>query len=313
MMREYPSGEDHFMKIRHLLAAGTSALVLAACGAPNRDYASSPAMAPEAAMKMAEPMYAAEESAIGGEGANDGTVQQGQEQYIAYMHSIGMRLPVKAIEPTMQGHIDACNKAGPSVCIITNSWLNAYSEDEASASLNLRATPAWIETFLNGVEAEASAAKGEITTRQTTAEDLTVSIIDTDARLKAQETLRGRLEKLLESRPGELKDVLETERELARVNGEIDSLKSSLAALRVRVDMSQLSVSYETKRNPVSQGALSPLGDAFGNFFYNLASAIAAVVTAFAVGLPWLILVGALLWIWLRLIWPRIRRKKPSA
>jgi hypothetical protein len=29
------------------------------------------------------------------------------------------------------------------------------------------------------------------------------------------------------------------------------------------------------------------------------------------VGLPWLILIGALLWIWLRLIWPRIRRKKP--
>ena len=75
--------------------------------------------------------------------------------------------------------------------------------------------------------------------------------------------------------------------------------------------MSQLSVGYETKTNPLSQGALEPLGNAFGSFFYNLASAVAAVVTAFAVGLPWLILVGALLWIWLRLIWPRIRRKKP--
>ena len=301
------------MKFRHILAAGTSAILLAACGAADRASESNPAMAPpapEMAMKMADGTYAAEEQATGGEGASGEAVAQ---QYIAYMHSIGMRLPVKSIEPTMQGHIDACHKAGPAVCIVTNSWLNAYSDDEASASLNLRATPAYIETFLGGIEAEATAAKGEITTRQTTAEDLTVSIIDTDARLKAQETLRGRLEKLLESRPGELKDVLETERELARVNGEIDSLASSLAALRVRVDMSQLSVSYETKRNPVSQGALSPLGDAFGSFFYNLSSAIAAVITAFAVGLPWLMLIGALLWIWLRLIWPRVRRKKPSA
>lgn len=298
------------MKRNTWLLAATSAAALVACGAPNRSYDSSSGMAPPAPemAKMAEANYVAEEAASGGETAPD---VPAAVQYIAYAHSVGLRIPVKTIEPTMQAHIDACNKAGPAVCVITNSWLNAYSEDEASASLNLRATPAWIETFLGGIEAEAEAAKGEVTNRQTTAEDLTVAIIDTDARLKAQETLRGRLEQLLESRPGELKDVLETERELARVNGEIDSLKSSLAALRQRVDMSQLSVSYETKRNPVSQGALSPLGDAFGNFFYNLSSAIAAVITAFAVGLPWLLLIGALLWIWLRLIWPRIRRKKP--
>ena len=228
------------------------------------------------------------------------------------MHSIGMRLPVKSIEPTMQAHISACNAVGPAVCVITNSWLNAYSDEEASASLQLRATPDWIEKFLAGVEAEAEAAKGEITNRQTTAEDLTVQIIDSDARLKAQVLLQERIEKLLADRPGTLGELLETQRELARVNGDIDSLKSTLAALRQRVSMSQLSVGYETKRNPVSQGALAPLGDAFGSFFYNLSSAIAAVVTAFAVGLPWLLLIGALLWIWLRLIWPRIRRKKPQ-
>ena len=78
----------------------------------------------------------------------------------------------------------------------TKLYENSYSEDEASASLNLRATPAWIDQFLSGVEAEAKAAKGEITSRQTTAEDLTVSIIDTDARLNAQETLQARLEQL---------------------------------------------------------------------------------------------------------------------
>ncbi|ABI76973.1 putative lipoprotein [Hyphomonas neptunium ATCC 15444] len=289
-----------------LIAAAMVAL--AACGSPNRDF-SAPAAPPpvEMAMKQSAQDYdmAAEESA-GGE-------QPAAQQYIAYTHSIGMRLPVSSIEPTMQGHIAACNAAGPSVCIITNSWLTAYAEDSVGASLNLRATPAWIETFLSGVEAEAEAAKGDVTNRQTTAEDLTVSIIDTGARLKAQKTLQERLQALLAERPGELGDLLETERELARVNGEIDSLTSSLATLRQRVDMSQLAVNYETKLNPVSQGALQPLGEAFGNFFYNLASAIAAVVTAFAVGLPWLLLIGALLWIWLRLIWPRIRRKKPNA
>ena len=291
-----------------------TALALAACGQNGR-YDTSPearpAAAPVAEMRMRAgaaqdaSFFAAPDEAAGG-----GETAAAVQQYIAYSHSVGMRLPVEAIEPTLQGHIDACNKAGPSVCMVTNSWMNSDSDSVASASLNLRATPAWIEQFLNGVEAEAKAAKGEITNRQTTAEDLTISIIDTDARLKAQQTLQERLQQLLAERPGKLGELLDTERELARVNGEIDSLKSTLAALRQRVDMSEVSISYQTKTNPISEGALAPLAKAFGRFFYNFAGALAGVVTAFAVGLPWLLLLGVFLWVWLKLIWPRIRRKK---
>jgi hypothetical protein len=295
------------MKFRVSLAAAASAILLAACGASDRAYESSPAMAPPAP-EMLEKMVGAEDAA-GGEAAPEAP---GGVQYIAYSHSVGMRLPLKAIEPTLQSHIAACNAAGPAVCIVTNSNLYSYAEGESSGYLNVRATPAWIETFLSGVEAEAKAARGEISNRQTTTEDLTVSIIDTGARVQALETLQGRLQQLLADRPGNLGEILETERELARVNGEIDSLKSTLAALRQRVDMSQLAVSYETKRDAVTQGG-SSISRAFTEFFANLAQATATVITAFAFGLPWLLLLGALLWIWLRLIWPRIRRKKPPA
>ncbi|KCZ91705.1 DUF4349 domain-containing protein [Hyphomonas johnsonii] len=295
------------MNTYKLLIGAAAALALAACGGPGSMDRSEavPSMAPPPPAPMMEAGDAAPMQADGAAPAEPGV-----QQYIAYSHAIGMRLPVKSIEPVMQGHIAACKAAGPDTCIITNSYLNAWSEDEASGSLYLRAIPAWIDTFLGGVEAEADAVNGEVTSRQTTAEDLTVTIIDTDARLKAQEALQTRIQQLLDSRPGDLGELLDTERELARVNGEIDSLKSSKKALMARVNMSQLSVSYETKRNPVSRGALEPLGNAFGGFFYNLSSAVAAVITAFAVGLPWLLLLGFFLWFWLKLIWPRIRRKK---
>ncbi len=285
--------------LRKLAILALPLLMATACGA-ERGYAPPMvASAPEMAVKRS--------ADGGGSGGTAGTPDI--QQYIAYSHTVGLRLPLKAIEPTLQGHVAACNAAGPSVCIVTNSNLYTYSDAQASAYLNLRATPAWIETFLSGVEEEAKAARGEISNRQTTAEDLTVSIIDTGARVQALETLRGRLQQLLADRPGNLGEILETERELARVNGEIDSLKSTLAALRQRVDMSQLSVSYETKRDAVTQGG-NAIGRAFSEFFANLASATAAVITAFAFGLPWLLLIGVLLWIWLRAIWPRIRKKK---
>ncbi|MFN4024612.1 MAG: DUF4349 domain-containing protein [Hyphomonas sp.] len=287
--------------LRKLAILALPILMATACGAERGYTPPMAAPAPEMAMKR---------SADAGGSSGDGGAP-GVQQYIAYSHSVGMRLPLRAIEPTLQGHVAACNAAGPSTCIVTNSNLYAYAEGQTSAYLNLRATPAWIETFLNSVEEEAEAARGEISNRQTSAEDLTVSIIDTDARVQALETLRGRLQQLLADRPGNLGEILETERELARVNGEIDSLKSTLAALRQRVDMSQLSVSYETKRDAVTQGG-NAIARAFGDFFANLASATAAVITAFAFGLPWLLLLGVLLWIWLRAIWPRIRRKKKA-
>lgn len=296
------------MKLK-LPTIAAAVLLLAACGGPGSESVERSVMAAPSPM-MEQDMAMGEAYAKSGGGTAPS--EPAARQYIAYSHSLGLRLPVKQIEPVMQGHVAACNAAGPSVCIVTNSWFNTYSEDEASASLQLRATPNWIETFLNGIDEEAEQANGEVSNRQTTAEDLTVSIIDTDARLNAQQTLQKRLEELLANREGELGDLLATERELARVNGEIDSLKSSLKALMIRVDMSQLSISYETKRNPVSQGALSPVANAFGDFFYNLSRALAAVITAFAGGLPWLILIGVFLWIWLKLIWPRIRRKKPE-
>ncbi len=245
------------MKIIRILPAVGLAFAVAACGgpsSPDRNAMAPPPPAPMAMMSEQAYESAPMEDVASGGSAVDAAVQQ----YIAYSHSLGLRLPVDTIEPVMQGHIAACNAAGTDKCIVTNSYLNAWSEDEASGSLNLRATPDWIETFLNGVEAEADAAKGEVTTRQTTAEDLTVTIIDTNARLHAQEALQKRIEDLLENRPGDLGELLDTERELARVNGEIDSLKSSMKALMQRVNMSQLAVSYETKRNPVSQECPEP-------------------------------------------------------
>lgn len=286
------------------------ALSVVACGSgrPSEAMMESVAAAPAPPMmerEMAQEM-AFDDIAPGAGGSGAENVQQ----YIAYSYSLGMRLPVTAIEPVMQSHIDACNAAGPARCIVTNSWLNAYSDSDASATLQIRATPDWIDGFMNQVDQQAEDAKGEITNRQTTAEDLTATIIDTDARLKAQQILQQRLEKLLADRDGELGDILATERELARVNGEIDSLKSNIKALRQRVSMSALSVSYETKRPAVSQSAFKPLASAFGDFFYNLASALGAVITFFAVGLPWMILAGVFGWIWLKLIWPRLRKKK---
>lgn len=296
---------------------------IAACGgsggdAVEMDRAAMPPPPPPPTVSMEESVggvskmagdQAFSEPAPGGERPD---VEPGAEQYIAYSHSLGLRLPKGGVDAMMQSHIEACREAGTNTCIVVNSNTYNYDEDRVNGNLSIKAKPDWIEAFLSAVDQATEAAGGEITSRSTSAVDLTRAIIDTASRLDAQKTLQTRLEGLLERRDGTLGDLLQIERELARVTGEIESIEAQLKALRLRVAMSELSVSYETKIAPFSSSRSNPLGEAFGNFFYNLSAAIGAVITAFAVGLPWLLLLGVFLWIWLKLIWPRMRgaRKK---
>ena len=232
------------------------------------------------------------------------------QQFIAYSHSLGIELPVGGVDAMIAQHVAGCQAAGPSTCIVVNSNVYTADENNVYGNLNLRAEPEWLAGFMASIESDAATAGGEITSRSTTAEDLTRTILDTGARLGAQRTLQTRLEGLLANRDGDLGELLSVERELARVTGEIESITAQLRALRLRVAMSSLSIGYETDVPAFSQSRSNPLGSAIGEFFYNMSSAIAAVITAFAFGLPWLFLIGILLWVWLRVIWPFIRRKR---
>ncbi len=307
------------MSLKHGLL-GISLLGIAACGGSgdsNYDsYSAEPTPAPIAAMKMQGMAVEMDEAFPADMPIEPGQAQpapDAPQQYIAYRHAMGMILPKGGVDQMMQGHMTACQQAGTQACIVINSNINSEDEDYASGYLSLRATPAWIETFMGGLDAEAEEAGGEISERSTSAEDLTRQIVDTGARLEAQKTLQGRLMGLLERRDGNLGDLLQIERELARVTGEIESIEAQLKTLRLRVSMSSLDLNYRTKVPAFSATRENPLGEAFGDFFYNFSAAIASVVTAFAVGLPWIVLIGIFLWIWLRLIWPRLRRKKKTS
>nr|WP_070961095.1 DUF4349 domain-containing protein [Hyphomonas sp. Mor2] len=311
------------MSIRAILI-GAGVLGLAACGGGGGgDYERAmappePIMAEEALEMDAAPRMksvAGLQSTAGDVSPEPDAGEAGPAQYIAYRHRLGLTLPKGEVDPLIAAHAEACLQAGPATCIVANTNVQSEDADYAYGSLTIRATPTWLETFMGGVESDTAKLGGEVTQRSTSAEDLTRQIVDTGARLEAQKTLQTRLLNLLERRDGELGELLQIERELARVTGQIESIEAQLKTLQLRVRMSYLDVNYQTKIPAFSGSRENPLGEAFGSFFYNLSDAIAAVITAFAFGLPWILLIALFLWIWLKLIWPRLRgkKKKPSA
>lgn len=219
---------------------------------------------------------------------------------LAYSYSVGFEVSAKAVPSLLGQHQGACQAAGAARCQIISTSTRAYSEDSVGGNLQMRAEPRWLEAFRAGLAKDAKEAGGRITASTIESEDLTRSIVDTTATLNAQRALRNRLQSLLESRPGKLSELLEVERELARVQGELNGLSSNLAVMQARVSTSLLTLDYSSRPSAVSSDAWAPLRDAVNGFFGSVVFGFAVLIRLFAALLPFALVLGPLGWLGVR-------------
>jgi cytidylate kinase len=228
---------------------------------------------------------------------------------LAYRYSVSLQLPARNVRPAIEAHRTQCSAAGANVCQVLSSSITSYGDDNISASLYIRATPDWLKAFRDRLETDARTADGRVVATDVQSEDLTRVFVDTEARLRAKRTLRERLEGLLASQNGDIGDLLAVERELARVQSELDAAQSNLEIVRKRVDMSTLDLSYQSAPAAISQSAFAPIGAAFNNFMGTFSHAVALVIRLIAWVTPFVLLGVPLVWL-LRQRWRRRRAGK---
>lgn len=234
-----------------------------------------------------------------------------QAPRIAYVYRYGLELPVEQV-PTLQArHEQACAAAGPAVCQVVGSSSRRTGRDQLTAELEIRATPAFVAAFRTRLGGEADRAGGRIAQSATDSEDLTRALIDTEARVRALTTLRDRLQQLLATRSGPLDQLLATERELARVQGELDANRSTLEVLGARVATSRLIIEYTALGQLAPDSAFRPVSDALSGALTVFMSGVAALILLVAGALPFLIVGVPLVWLILR--WRRRVREERLA
>jgi len=225
--------------------------------------------------------------------------------YLAYSYAVGLEIPSQRLPRVMDRHVEACQAAGPRLCQLIGSNRTGDPDSHMQGYVSLRGEPQWLRTFMSGLSAEVDEAGGRIISQGVNSEDLTRQIVDTEARLRALTSLRDRLQELLRSRPGRLSDLLEVERELARVQGEIDATQSNLAVMRTRVAMSELTLNYQSSPRPVGSDTLEPLRQAFADFLGIIVGGFAAIIYVIAGLIPLAVVIVPLVWLALR--WRRRR------
>jgi hypothetical protein len=305
--------------MRRFVAGLVLAGLLAACGQPQEiavdteesaGYAGMDRAAGEAAPAPPPPPVSApapadaDERARGQQGPTTTSPSQPAGPtpvlYLAYAYAVGLEIPSQRLSGVMDAHVQACQSAGPRLCQLIGSNRQGDPDSFMQGYVSMRGEPTWLRTFMGGLEAQADEAGGRIVSQSVNSEDLTRQIVDTEARLRALTALRDRLQELLRSRPGRLADLLEVERELARVQGEIDATQSGLAVMRTRVAMSELTLNYGSSPRPVGSDTLEPLRQALANFLGIVVAGFAAIITIIAGLIPVAVVVVPLVWLALR-------------
>jgi len=260
-------------------------------------------------IRRQEFVAAAPPAVISGEVSRD---EAPVEQYIAYTHSYMLVFGPDGARAAMATHRDRCMQAGPEVCQVVAANANQQRGDFYRATLQIKAIPGWIETFRSTLESETEAGGGYISQQSSNATDLTRPILDAEARLTAKRQLRERLTGLLERENASVEELVQLERELARVQGDIEASEANIRVMRARVSMSTVTLTYTTELPPVSQGAFDPVGQALGNSVRNFSSALGDVITFLVILIPWLIVVLPAGWLVLRALRTLFRRRREA-
>ncbi|MFK7910181.1 MAG: DUF4349 domain-containing protein [Akkermansiaceae bacterium] len=128
--------------------------------------------------------------------------------------------------------------------------ISTSDDDHAYARLKLRIPKNQLSPAMDEL-----ASLGKVTSRDVEIEDVTDEWIDLQAKLKNLRALRDRLRVLLRQAKN-VKETLEVEKELTRVQSELDSLEGRIKAMGKHVTYSKLSLTIRQKTIPGPIGAL---------------------------------------------------------
>ena len=164
---------------------------------------------------------------------------------------------------------------------VANTVMQTGRGDLRSASLEVKIPAERFDDGLNGLT-----PLGKLESVNVLAEDVGEEFTDVTARIENSRRLESRLIDLLARGTGKLKDVLEVERELARVREEIERTEGRLRYLRSHAALSTLTIAVHEPLPVVGRAGSSVIGEAFKQAWRNFVALVAACIRGLGIVIP---------------------------
>lgn len=216
-------------------------------------------------------------------------------------------------EGTMTVVVDEPTEVVPDVVRIVTAAGGFVESRSEQAPTEDRSGRAWLvlripADRLDGTLSELEAL-GRLSTRDTSATDVSLTVADLDARITALETSIDRLLAML-AEAQRTEDLISLERTLQERQGELDSLRSQRTVLGNRVALATIELTLTSDPPPVKVGP--------GGFWPGVVAGWNALVdtlrgASVVIGmlLPWLVVLGVPAFFLVRLVRAARRRRPP--
>jgi hypothetical protein len=209
---------------------------------------------------------------------------------VAVTHAFSLRLPSSEVEAVQQRHLAECRKLG---CTVLNTHLDRSNEGRVNARCSIRIAPDAYQAFVTIIQAPPV----EVVTHSESADDRTVPMLDIEKRLEVKSALRDRLAAMLRD-PGakSTSDLVALEKELAQVQGDIESATAQRDQLRTITETVRVDISYSGRATVVAGIDLSPVKQAVNGAGRTAVTSLATLISFLAAVVPWLPLIALLIW-----------------
>lgn len=209
---------------------------------------------------------------------------------IAETHSMQIQTPYDGLQARYQRDYAKCVELG---CEISSSNVQM----EQGGQINARISPENLGPFVDYL----AEGPGKILNHSVSADDQTMAYSDTKAEMDNLVALRDRLHALLKSRDtAKVQDVLGIERELTRVQTEIDTRTQRLRLLEQITEMATVNLNYSVEYRPVEAEKYT-LANTWDMAVQNFYRAIDNMVRFVGTALPWLPVIFVGFWLAVRI------------
>lgn len=188
---------------------------------------------------------------------------------------------------------------------VADSQITRGAHNRRHGTLTLRVPADQFKAALAGVR-----GLGQVLSENVTVQDVTKAYTDVETRLRVKRDTAARLHEILRGKTARLSDVLEVERELARVTEESEALEGERRFYDQQLALSSIALNLSEPDAVVSASAVEPTASALHNSLRVLSISIAALIAVVVFVVPWALVA----WLaWRVIAWLRARRRPRSA
>jgi hypothetical protein len=251
------------------------------------------------------PLVRASFGIAAGGGGGDADKVFAAARFVAVRHKVEIVEPSSGLPKSIEAVVAFC---GTIQCeVLSSSVTNETATLSPSGNIAARVAPQDLNKFLDFV-----GKQGKIAAHSTESEDKTAAVIDVEAKLKNQTEFRDSLRRML-TKPGvSVADLLQIQEKLAEAQTELDSEATQRKILANETEKVYVEIAFHTEQRRVGRGAFASVGEALRDFGSVVGDSLAALITAVAAILPWLIVIVPGLWFLIRAI-RRLRERRRAA